>query len=415
MNNGSRILNLLLQSQDELSKYIELVPSLYNPVYSSIVVFIVILILTYISYRYIYNPILKKHKKEQEQYETNTAKLLALFSELDPNPIIRIDSKGIIVSLNKTAQETFTEVKINKSKIDSILDKMDFAIKEAIHSDNHFIITKKVGKKYFDIYFHGISFLDMAQLYFWDTTLKMEYDEQMRDYQQLLKNTSAYLQKTQEEERGRISQELHDSVGQNLLLVKLNISRYKKFISLGIDEKEYKRTIEILDMVITKIREVAHNLKSPSLDELGLVTLIKSMCRSISRESGLKYELQLPQNIDGISKEIQICIYRIVQESLNNIIRYSKASEYTVNILEETGTITLFISDDGIRFNPQKLFNGKYISDGLGIMNMQESVERLNGNFHIDSSVNQGTNIIVTFPLSSDKDETKSVYKNINS
>jgi len=406
---------ILLQSKDELSEYIDLVPSIYNPIYISLVVFLIILILIYISYKHIYNPLLKKHKKEQEQFETNTAKLLALFSELDPNPIIRIDTEGRIVNLNKTAQRIFNEIMINESKIDSILDSIDFDIKDAIQSGKQFIISKKVRDRFYEINFHGISFLEMAQLYFWDTTLKMEYDEQMSNYQQLLKNTSASLQKTQEEERARISQELHDSVGQNLLLVKLNISSYKKFIPLGIDESEYQRTIEILNSTITKVREVAHNLKPPNLDELGLVTLIKSMCRNVSKETGLKYLLHLPENTNGLSKDLQVCIYRIVQESLNNIIRYSKAKEFTVSLLEEPETATIFISDDGIGFKPRKLLNDKYVSDGLGIMNMQESVERLNGSFQIDSSLNQGTNIIAAYPIKNKKDETKPEYKNISS
>ncbi|MDO8551023.1 MAG: histidine kinase [Ignavibacteria bacterium] len=406
---------ILLQSKDELSEYIDLVQSIYNPIYISLVVFLIILILIYISYKHIYNPLLKKHKKEQEQFETNTAKLLALFSELDPNPIIRIDTEGRIVNLNKTAQRIFNEIMINKSKIDSILDSIDFDIKDAIQSGKQFIISKKVRDRFYEINFHGISFLEMAQLYFWDTTLKMEYDEQMSNYQQLLKNTSASLQKTQEEERARISQELHDSVGQNLLLVKLNISNYKKFIPLGIDESEYQRTIEILNSTITKVREVAHNLKPPNLDELGLVILIKSMCRNVSKETGLKYLLHLPENTNGLSKDLQVCIYRIVQESLNNIIRYSKAKEFTVSLLEEPETATIFISDDGIGFKSRKLLNDKYVSDGLGIMNMQESVERLNGNFQIDSSLNQGTNIIATYPIKNKKDETKPEYKNISS
>jgi len=406
---------ILLQSKDELSEYIDLVPSIYNPIYISLVVFLIILILIYISYKHIYNPLLKKHKKEQEQFETNTAKLLALFSELDPNPIIRIDTEGRIVNLNKTAQRIFNEIMINESKIDSILDSIDFDIKDAIQSGKQFIISKKVRDRFYEINFHGISFLEMAQLYFWDTTLKMEYDEQMSNYQQLLKNTSASLQKTQEEERARISQELHDSVGQNLLLVKLNISNYKKFIPLGIDESEYQRTIEILNSTITKVREVAHNLKPPNLDELGLVILIKSMCRNVSKETGLKYLLHLPENTNGLSKDLQVCIYRIVQESLNNIIRYSKAKEFTVSLLEEPETATIFISDDGIGFKPRKLLNDKYVSDGLGIMNMQESVERLNGSFQIDSSLNQGTNIIAAYPIKNKKDETKPEYKNISS
>ncbi len=406
---------ILFQNDDDLSKYLNHFLNIYNPIFISIVVFLIILTLIYLSYKKVYNPLLKKHKREYEEYETNTAKLLALFSELDPNPIIRIDIEGTIVNLNKTAQKIFNNVKINKSKIDSIITNIDFNIKESIKKDVQFAIPQKISDRYYEINFHGISFLNMAQLYFWDVTLKTEYNEQMNSYQQLLKNTSVLLQKTIDEERNKISQALHDSVSQNLLLIKLNISNYKKFIPLGIDETEYRHTLQILESTISYIRELAHNLKPPNLDELGLLTIIKSMCRNVSKESGLKYQLNLPEDSDGLSRDLQLCIYRIIQESLNNIIRYAKANEFTISLSEDHDTASLFISDDGIGFNPRKLLNDKYVSDGLGIMNMQENVERLNGTFQIDSSLNQGTNIIITFAIKNKKDETKSEYKNISS
>jgi signal transduction histidine kinase len=406
------MLTVLLQTKDSLEKYIDIAPSVYNPIFISIIIFLIIFAFIYISFRHVYNPMLRRHKKEQEQYEINTAKLLAQFSELDPNPIIRINSRGMVVSMNKSATEIFG-LKVNDSKINSLLDNIDFDIKDSIKSDKQIIISKQIGDKFYDINFHGVSFLKMAQLYFWDVTLKKEYDEQMNHYQRLLKNTSAYLQKTQEDERNRMSEVLHHSVGQNLLLIKLNINKYKNFIPLGLDESEYNRTIDILENTINRVRDVAYNLKPLNLDELGLITIIKSMCRNVSKESGLKYRLEIPEQTDKLSKEQEICIYRILQESLNNIIRYSKATEFIVSLLVEEYLVTLSVSDNGIGFKPKKLLNDKYISDGMGIMNMQENAERFKGTFQIDSSLNQGTNIIVTLPLDN-KDDTKPEYKNIS-
>ncbi len=76
---------------------------------------------------------LRKHRKVQKQFEITTAKILAMFSELDPNPIMRINSSGIIISLNKSAKERFPNLEINKSKIDSVISKVELNIKEIIH------------------------------------------------------------------------------------------------------------------------------------------------------------------------------------------------------------------------------------------------------------------------------------------
>ena len=97
-----------MQEDYGIEKYFDLIFSIYNPIYLSIFIFLVIVILLFISYKYVYNPLLKKHKKERESLELKSAKLLALFSELDPNPIIRINRSGMVVGLNKSAANTFS-------------------------------------------------------------------------------------------------------------------------------------------------------------------------------------------------------------------------------------------------------------------------------------------------------------------
>ncbi|MDP2366488.1 MAG: sensor histidine kinase, partial [Ignavibacteria bacterium] len=227
--------------------------------------------------------------------------------------------------------------------------------------------------------------------------------------------SSAHLQKVIEEERNRLSRILHDSIAQNMLLIKLNVGNYKKFIDTGLEDEEYLRTINILDSTLKDIRELAHNLKPLNIEELGLETVVKSMCSNVAREAGFKYQLQFPENPINISKELEVCLFRVIQESLNNIIRHAKASSFNINLLLDEETLVLFISDDGIGFKPKKLLNDKYISDGLGVMNMQETVEKLNGTFQIDSTNNSGTVIIAAFPIENLTKYEKSSYKNISS
>ena len=406
---------LLLQKSDSINEYIKSLPSFYNPVYISILIFILVAAIIYISYRYIYNPMLRKHKRDQKQFEITTAKILKMFSELDPNPIMRINSSGLITSLNKSAKESFPLLDVNKSKLDLLISKIDIDIKGIIQNDKSFILPLELNKRYYDINFKGISFLDMAQLYFWDTTAQKEYDRQMTNYQNLLRNSSVHLQKVIEEERNRLSRILHDSIAQNMLLIKLNVGNYKKYVSAGLDEQEYLRTINILDSTLKDIRELAHNLKPLNIDELGLETVVKSMCNNVAREAGYKYQIQFPKTPLNISKELEVCIFRVIQEALNNIIRHAKATLFTINILLDEEALVLFISDDGIGFKPKKLLNEKYISDGLGVMNMQETVEKLKGTFQIDSTNNSGTIIIAAFPHETINQNEKPSYKNISS
>lgn len=406
---------ILLQNSSEFNDYLRSLPSYYNPVYISTLIFIIVVAVIYISYKYIYNPMIKKHRKDKKQFEITTEKILSMFSELDPNPIIRINKSGIVINLNDSAKKRFTYLKINESSIKNIIPNTELNINEIIENDKTFIQPIEINDRFYDINFHGISFLGMAQLYFWDTTAQKEYDRQMTNYQNLLRNSSAHLQKVIEEERNRLSRILHDSIAQNMLLIKLNVGNYKRFLSSGLKEEEYLRTINILDSTLKDVRELAHNLKPLNIDELGLQTVVRSMCNNVAREGGYKYELQFPDQPLSLPKEIEICIFRVIQESLNNMIRHAKASSFTINLFFEETALVLFISDDGIGFKPKKLLNEKYISDGLGMMNMQDSVEKLNGTFQIDSSNNSGTIIIVAFPIELLKVDENTGYKNIGS
>lgn len=408
------ILFLMIAFQDEkVSDYTRLFTNIYNPFYISILILLILFVLIYTSYRHVYNPILRKRKAEQEQFEVNTSKLLALFAELDPNPILRIDLFGEIKGMNKSAKKIFNSIKLNETKLKSVLPEIDVNIRALIKEDKSLVIPLKFNNRFYDININGISFLDMAQLYFWDITSKKEYDEQMTHYQLLLRNASVNLQYGVEEERKRLSEILHNSIAQNLLLIKLNVGNYKKYVKQGLNELEFQRTMEILDSTLEEIRSLTHDLKPMNLDQLGLFTVLKSTCYNVAKESGLGYEIQTPDKPLDLDRDLELCIYRVVQETLNNILRHAKANSFNLNLSIENNTLGLYISDDGIGFNPKKLINGKYVSDGMGLMSMQESVERLGGTFQIDSSESGGTVVMATF-LIQQKIDVKPGYQNIS-
>ncbi len=406
---------IITQIKDELNQYLEQAPSLYNPVIVSLFIFVLLLAILIISYRYIYNPMLRKHKKEQREFEKRTAQMLVTFSELDPNPIIRINSNAEIIGYNKSAKERFPDIIDNKNFILSMLEEYNHDLKKSIEADETFSLSSQVNERYYEINFHGISFLDVAQLYFRDITAQREYDEQMKNYQQLLRNASVQTQKVVEEERNRLARVLHDSVAQNILLTKLNVGNYKKYLDDGLEQEEFSRTINILDSTIQEVRDIARNLRPVNIDELGLLTVIRSLCNNVAREAKLKYQIQLPENSLQLNKDVEVCMYRLLQESLNNIMRHSKAKSFTVDMLIEEDSVLFAITDDGIGFKPKKLLSDKYISEGMGLMGMQESVERLNGSFKIETEYNKGTKIITKFPLTFEYEDGKPEYKNIGS
>ena len=398
-----------------LDKYFDLIFSIYNPIYLSILIFLIIILLLFISYKYIYSPLLKKHKKEKESLDLKSAKLLALFSELDPNPIVRIDRSGNVIGSNKSAANTFKITNSTDYSIQNILNGISFNIDKLILNNQSKVITQEINSRFYEINFHGISLLDSAQLYFYDLTEKKNYEVQMTTYQQLLRESSANLNSVIEEERNRFAGLLHDSIGQSLLLIKLSLQNTKKKFSNQSGKNIFGDITNLLDSTISELKEMSHNIIPLNLNELGLITVITSLCKAVSKESGIISHLKLPKEDPELTRELDICIYRVIQEALNNIIKHSKAKEFTVNLEIDDESTTLIISDDGIGFKPTVLLDEKYISNGMGILSMQERVERLNGSFHIDSSHNNGTVITIDFPITLINDNDKYVYKNFSS
>jgi signal transduction histidine kinase len=399
------------QSSNDLEKYYEVFFDIYNPIFISLFLLIILIVLLYVSIKYIYNPLVRKHRSEKEDLEIKSAKLLASFSELDPNPIVRINTEGKVIGWNKSARQKLN-ITSDKGSIGKILDAMGFDVRESISENRSRVITIPIDGKTYEINFHGISFLETAQLYFLDVTEKKEYDEQMKVYQKLLRDSSSHLQQALDEEKNRFAGLLHDSIGQNLLLIKLNFQKYKNLISNEIDSDDYSRTLELLDSSIVEVKEAAKYLRPLNIDELGLITALQSMCNKISKESSIIAKLQLPSTDINLNKDLEVCIFRITQEALTNIIKHSKANEFSVSLAVKDNSATLIVSDDGIGFIPNKLVNDKYVSDGLGLLSMQDRVERLNGNFHIDSSYNNGTVIIADFELNKEIFDAEYDYKN---
>jgi two-component system, NarL family, sensor histidine kinase DegS len=406
-----KIVLIILQETQKLKDFEDLIFYLYNPVLISALIFFILILLLYFSYKYIYNPLILRYKSEKEKFELKTARLLALFSELDPNPIIRINISGKVAGLNKAAKKRFKNIEIDSNKIKVLLKDVDFNLKKAIKNNESLVLTQEINDKTYEINFHGISYLRMAQLYFLDVSERKEYERQMNKYQKLLRDASAQLNEVLETDRKKISGLLHDSIGQNLLLIRMNIMNYKKNNNNGFDENEISRTIELLDSAILEVKEVARNLRPQNIEELGLTTVLKMMCSNVSRETGIKANVQIAEVDSELDRELENCIFRVTQEALNNIMRHSKASKFAVDLSTQDEVITLVVSDDGIGFKPKQLMNEKYFSDGIGIMNMQERVERVNGSFHIDSDFNTGTTIITQFTIRQQLDETKSEDK----
>jgi signal transduction histidine kinase len=199
---------------------------------------------------------------------------------------------------------------------------------------------------------------------------------------------SRQLIESQEAERKRIATELHDGLGQNLVVIK---NRAVLGINKGNDParviKELANISESASQALDEVREITNNLRPQLLDRLGLTKAINAMLKKVSGVIDIESEMD---SIDDIFNETQeISVYRIVQESLNNIIKHSNATTVSVKINRAENKVFIRIKDNG------KGFDTTDPKSGLGLVGLKERAQLLNGELRIDSEIGKGTAVEV--------------------
>jgi signal transduction histidine kinase/ligand-binding sensor domain-containing protein len=202
---------------------------------------------------------------------------------------------------------------------------------------------------------------------------------------------------SQEAERKRIAAELHDSLGQNLLIVK---NRAQLGQLAAHDAPEF---LEQFDWIVTsatqsieEVRQIAQNLRPYHLDRLGLTKALEVMIEKVAATTRIRFVEELVPLDDLFSKDDAITLYRVVQESLNNLVKHAQASEAGVRIERRTDSITLTIQDNGRGFAPS---DAAAKPSGFGLAGMGERVRMLGGELRVDSQEGQGTTVTIRLAL----------------
>jgi len=204
----------------------------------------------------------------------------------------------------------------------------------------------------------------------------------------------------QESERKRIASELHDSLGQLLLVIKNRALMGLNYLNkIDKAEEQLKEISEISSEAINEVRSISSNLRPYQLDRIGLTKAIESIINQHSETSSVKFNVIRLDSIDNIFDEnSEIHIYRIVQETFNNIIKHSKATSVNVEIIKNENQIEISIEDNGKGFDMEKVLHQEK-ERGLGISDVIERTNILKGKYFINSTIGNGTrfNYIITF------------------
>ena len=198
----------------------------------------------------------------------------------------------------------------------------------------------------------------------------------------------------QETERRTISRELHDQVGQTLNALLVDAANLAKRIPEedSISRRYLDNIRTFADSSVNSLRDIALLLRPSMLDDLGLIPALEWQAREVSRRSGIKVKVEAEKVPDSLPDAVRTCVYRVVQETLQNVSRHSGARSATVTVRQADGSLELTVEDDGHGFDPVR-------TRGLGLLGMEERVKQLGGRLEIQSQPDKGTRLHVTLPI----------------
>jgi len=224
---------------------------------------------------------------------------------------------------------------------------------------------------------------------------KARFHDALREREVRIAELSAHLLRAQEEERKRISRELHDATGQQLMVIRLylgmldgsteNVTEVKKKIG---------ETVDVVDQTIEGIRRIIAKLSPLVLEELGLIAAIRKEAKDFTKRTGVRTRVAVSDSVGRLSSQTETAVYRVVQEALHNVAKHAEAKNVTVQMARDADLISLVIQDDGVGIT-----HGPVVGRNFGLSGMTERVAMLGGTAKVVSAKSKGTRIEVKVPV----------------
>lgn len=198
----------------------------------------------------------------------------------------------------------------------------------------------------------------------------------------------------QEEERRRIARELHDSASQSLTSLKVGLRMLENAVE-GSLRPQIHNLYQVASHTLEDIHNLAVQLRPIMLDDLGLVAALNRLVEEWQTFYHVPVDMFIRLGDERLPNEIEVVLYRVIQESLTNVARHAQAHHVSILLERRGAEVRAIIEDDGIGFDRPKVHSGKH----LGLLGMRERVELVGGQFSVETAPNQGTSIYIRIPL----------------
>ncbi|KPJ48351.1 MAG: hypothetical protein AMJ41_05055, partial [candidate division Zixibacteria bacterium DG_27] len=230
---------------------------------------------------------------------------------------------------------------------------------------------------------------------------KYELAAEVQQKRKNLERLSSEMIQLQEKERKAIAGELHDSVGQSLTAMRMNLDFAENSLPPGRKElkSRIRQTSKLVADTMEEIRTIGQKLRPTMLDDLGLIPTLRSFTKDFSQQLSIPVHFSSRGDTERLGPDVKITIYRIIQEGLNNIAKHSKATQAGISLQVKGRVCSLEIKDDGIGIEAEKVLKSTDARRGFGVFNIRERASLLGGKLEILSDKGKGTTLLVTIPL----------------
>ncbi|MCJ8499689.1 PAS domain-containing sensor histidine kinase [Desulfatitalea alkaliphila] len=364
------------------------------------------------------NEQLRQEIEERKQAEEAMRRSEAKYRELVQNAnsiIIRFDTRGVIRFFNEYAQQFFgyTEQEIlGRTLWETILPTVDSTGRRITSMVDAFLTRpeqfktdelenrRRNGERVW-VAWTNRPILDADGKIAEFLCVGVDVTERRQNRRRIRTLTYALL-KAQENERARIARDLHDHIAQDLSSLKIRLQTlFANESAAGNDaQRQTEETLQILQRSISEVRNLAYDLRPPGLDQFGLVRTLFLYCEDFAQQNGLKIDF-IAAGLDDLAlgEDIQINIYRLIQEALHNVKKHAAAKGVTIRLVASSPNLILRIVDDGKGFDIDHWRDHAYQEKRMGLQSMVERVGLLDGTIDIRSRPGKGAGIFITIPI----------------
>ncbi|HUJ33242.1 MAG TPA: PAS domain-containing protein [Candidatus Acidoferrum sp.] len=222
-----------------------------------------------------------------------------------------------------------------------------------------------------------------------------------------LRRLSQQLMRTRDEERRQMARELHESAGQSLAALKMTLGNLRETLPRkgGLASSLLRTCVDLTEEAIREVRTVSYLMHPPMLNEAGLGSALRWYAKGFSERSNIQVDVEAPRDFGRLPSETELTLFRVVQEALTNVHRYSGSRIARIRIVRELGRVVAEVGDDGCGIPQPSHSNGRSQPMGVGIAGMRERVHELNGVFEINSTPGRGTTVRVVLPVLTPHDD----------